>query len=46
MIIRVLPQNVKSVRIAERLGAVRTDRPAPAWYPGAVTYRLTGGATA
>lgn len=46
MIIRVLPENTGSVRIAERLGARRTDEAAPAWYPGAITFRLEGAAAA
>lgn len=40
MIIRIQPENTGSINIAERIGATRTDEPAPAWYPGAVTYRL------
>lgn len=37
----VLPENTKSIAIAERLGAVLTDDAAPAWYPGCLTYSLT-----
>ena len=41
-IIRIQPDNIGSIHIAERLGATRTDEPAPSWYPGSVTYRLAG----
>ncbi len=40
MIIRILPDNTGSIRIAERLGATLTDDPAPDWYAGSVTYRV------
>lgn len=40
MLIRVQPDNTRSMRIAERLGARRTDAPAPDWYPGCITFRL------
>ena len=40
MIIRIMPENRASCAIAERIGATRTDDPAPAWYPGSLTYRL------
>ena len=41
LIMRVLPENAASLRVAERLGARRTDEPAPEWYPGALTFRLS-----
>lgn len=44
MLIRILPDNTASLRIADRIGAQRTDDPAPAWYPGAATFRLTAEA--
>ena len=44
MIIRILPDNAKSRKIAEAVGARLTDEPAPAWYEGALTYRLGGHA--
>lgn len=40
MIIRILPDNRSSVAIAQRLGAIQTDEPAPDWYAGALTFRL------
>lgn len=40
MIIRIQPDNTASRRLAERLGATLSDDPAPAWFPGAVTYWL------
>ena len=40
MIIRVMPDNSASCRIAERIGAVLTKDAAPEWYPGSLTYRL------
>lgn len=40
MVIRVQPDNTRSMRIADRLGARRTYEPAPDWYPGCVTFRL------
>lgn len=39
-IIRIQPDNHGSCRIAEKIGAQKTGEPAPAWYPGAITYRL------
>ncbi|MBB3992606.1 RimJ/RimL family protein N-acetyltransferase [Sulfitobacter undariae] len=44
MVIRIVPDNTKSCRIAERLGAILTDEAAPVWYPDSVTYRLYAGA--
>ncbi|WP_158274068.1 GNAT family N-acetyltransferase [Allosediminivita pacifica] len=41
LIMRVLPENAASLRVAERLGAQRTDKPAPEWYPGALTFRVS-----
>ncbi len=46
MLIHILPQNVGSLRIAERLGAQRTDLPAPDWYPNCLTFRLSAGGDA
>lgn len=40
MIIRIMPDNHGSRRIADRLGARLTDEAAPDWYEGALTYRL------
>jgi RimJ/RimL family protein N-acetyltransferase len=40
LIMRILPDNKKSCKIAERIGAVLSDEPAPAWYEGALTYRI------
>ncbi len=40
MIIRILPDNTASCRIAERIGATLTEDPAPDGYPGSLTYRL------
>ena len=37
----VLPANTASLRIAEKLGATDTGKPAPDWYPGCRTLRLT-----
>lgn len=39
--ILIQPDNLPSRRLAERLGAVATDAPAPDWYAGAMTYQLT-----
>lgn len=44
MIIHVLPENRGSVRIAEQIGARKSDDPAPDWYPGSVCYRLSAEA--
>ncbi|MEM9477707.1 MAG: GNAT family N-acetyltransferase [Pseudomonadota bacterium] len=46
MMIRIQPDNTASCRIAERIGAVLTGAPAPAWYPGALTYQLMAEVTA
>ncbi len=40
MIIRIMPDNHGSCRIAERIGAELTSEAPPDWYPGALTYRL------
>ncbi len=40
MVIRIMPDNKGSIRIAERIGATLMDEPAPDWYAGSVTYRL------
>ncbi|MEL7098046.1 MAG: GNAT family N-acetyltransferase [Pseudomonadota bacterium] len=40
MIIRILPDNAASIAIARRIGATQTDEAAPAWYEGALTFRL------
>ena len=39
--ILILPDNRASMGIATRLGARRTDAPAPDWYPEATTWHLT-----
>lgn len=36
----VMPDNVASVRVAEKLGAARQDVPSPDWYAGCLTYSL------
>ena len=41
LIILVQPDNMPSRRLADRIGANLTDDPAPDWYPGCLTYRLT-----
>ncbi len=46
MIIRIMPDNTASRRIAERVGAQLSDDPAPEWYPGALTYYLHSEAAA
>lgn len=43
MIVHVMPDNGRSCRIAERLGAQLLDEPAPSRYPDALTYHLMGG---
>lgn len=40
LIARVLPENAGSMRLAERLGGVQGDLPAPHWYPGSVTFEF------
>lgn len=40
MIIRILPKNAASCRIADRIAATLTNDAAPDWYPGSLTYRL------
>ena len=44
MVILIMPDNTGSVRLAERIGATLTDIPAPDWYAGCRTYRLTAEA--
>lgn len=41
LLILAQPDNTASCRIAEKVGGQRTDAPAPKWYPGCITYRLT-----
>jgi len=41
--ILVLPDNNGSIRVAQKLGAALTDRPAPDWYQGCHTYELRRG---
>lgn len=41
--ILIQPENEPSMAVAERLSAERTDRAAPDWYPGCVTFELTAG---
>ncbi len=40
VILRIAADNAPSRQLAERLGAVPCDIPAPAWMPDVVTYRL------
>ncbi|GGX44222.1 GNAT family acetyltransferase [Tateyamaria omphalii] len=40
VVIHIMPDNSGSIGIAERIGAIRTDVQAPAWYEGAVVYQL------
>ena len=42
----ILPDNAKSLRVADRLGARLTDTPAPDWYAGARVYHLDKAALA
>ena len=44
--ILILPDNAKSLRVADRLGARLTDTPAPDWYAGARVYHLDKAALA
>ena len=44
LLIRIDPDNAASLRVAEKLGARPADRPAPDWYPGALTFDLAGAA--
>ncbi|MFQ6547271.1 GNAT family N-acetyltransferase [Aestuariibius sp. 2305UL40-4] len=41
MLVRIQPENAASIRLAEKLGAERTEEPAPDHYHGCLTYRLT-----
>lgn len=42
LLILILPDNVRSIRVAERMGArILAGAEAPGWYPEAVTYHLT-----
>lgn len=40
LVLRIARDNAASRQLAERLGAVPCDAPAPAWMPDALTYRL------
>lgn len=40
LILRIAVDNAPSRQLAERLGAMPVEAPAPAWMPDAVTYRL------
>ncbi len=40
LVIRVQPENQASLKVADRLGAELSNEPAPAWYPGSLTYYL------
>lgn len=42
----ILPENLASIRVAEKIGAQRTDMAPPAWMPGALTYNLIARSTA
>ena len=44
MNIRVMPDNTVPIAVAKRIGATRTDAPAPDRYPGCLTDQLRGGA--
>lgn len=46
LLVLVQPDNTGSHRIAEKIGARKTDAPAPAWYPGCLTYCLTAEVSA
>jgi len=46
LIIRIMPNNTASRRLAEKLGAKLSDDPAPHWMPNAVTYWLRRGEAA
>lgn len=46
LVIRIMPDNTPSRRLAEKLGAVLTDDPAPHWMPDATTYWLRKGEAA
>jgi [ribosomal protein S5]-alanine N-acetyltransferase len=37
---RIDAENTRSRQLAERLGGVLLDQPAPAWWPGSVTYAI------
>lgn len=45
MVIHILPDNIGSIGIANRIGAIPTNDPAPDWYDGALVYRLYPEAT-
>lgn len=38
--LHILPRNTAARAIAQRIGAIQTDGPAPDWFPGCLTYRL------
>lgn len=46
LLIRIQPENSRSVAVAERIGAALTDKSAPDWYPGSRTYLLRAEAMA
>lgn len=38
--LHILPRNAGSRAIAQRIGAIETDAPAPDWFPGCLTYHI------
>jgi len=38
--IHVLPENLASIRVAEKIGAQREDTTPPAWMPKALNFKL------
>ena len=42
LVVLIQPENVRSMRVAERLGARLTGERAPDWYAGAKVYQLGG----
>ena len=39
--IRIMSDNLGSIRIAERIDAVQDDVPSPSWFLGCLTFRIT-----
>ena len=44
--ISIVKNNSASKAVAQRIGARKADRPAPAWYPDAITYDIDAGSLA
>lgn len=40
LLARILPENTRSIALAQRLGGVSTPLPAPPWFANAVSYRF------